>query len=161
MRLSELVYYDETSPSCLRWLQSGGSRRVAGEVAGTFSKALGYWQVKIEGTRYYVHRVIALLQGWSIDGFQIDHIDRDRSNNKLSNLRVVTQVTNLLNKGVRRDSSSGVTGVTWNKRKALWHSRITVDKRTISLGYFEDLCKAIDARKLAEERYRHAVIHKY
>lgn len=154
MQLKDVIAYDETSPSCLRWVLPQSNRVKVGSVAGSFNKATGYWQVTVLGKLTYAHRVIAKLHNLLDDeSLQVDHRDRDRSNNKLVNLRVVTQADNLLNKGIMSNNTSGFTGVTWNNNKSLWVSTITVNKRRIHLGYFGDLNDAVISRRVAEEAY--------
>ena len=92
------VYYDETSPSCLRWKVSGPGKTFHG-VAGT-KREDGYYSVAINNKRYLVHRVIWVLFHYKIGRLLvIDHIDRNPSNNFIDNLRLVTQAENNKNKG--------------------------------------------------------------
>ncbi len=72
----------------------------------------GYKTVSIMGKRYYVHRLIWLMSyGYLPD--LLDHIDRDKTNNKLSNLRVSSKNLNALNlKSCHKDNKSGILGVT-------------------------------------------------
>lgn len=92
------VYYDETSPSCLRWKVSRPGCALHG-VAGTKRKD-GYWSVQINKERFLAHRIVWLLFNYKIDSkLVIDHIDRNPSNNFIDNLRLVTQAENNQNKG--------------------------------------------------------------
>lgn len=86
--------------------------------------------------------------------------DIDHKNGKLSkhdnrkfNLRVATRSQNNMNHDLRNDNISGVTGVSWDKNKSRWHSRISVNNRNISLGYHINFEDAVKARKEAEEKY--------
>lgn len=98
MDLSELYYYDATSPTFLRWNKDIFSGRYhnqknvsKGNVAGGMGNS-GYYQVRVNGRLTLVHRVIwELLNGEIPDGMFIDHIDQDKTNNDISNLRVVTR----------------------------------------------------------------------
>lgn len=113
-------YYDETSPSCLRWKvdRLSANNRVnvkSGEPAGRLKNAQGYYSVMFNEKTYSVHRIIAVLHDIDVDGYVIDHIDRNRSNNRISNLRVVTQKQNCQNMGISSRNSSGVIGVTYLK----------------------------------------------
>lgn len=118
MDLSELYYYDATSPTFLRWNKDIFSGRYhnqknvsKGNVAGGMGNS-GYYQVRVNGRLTLVHRVIwELLNGEIPDGMFIDHIDQDKTNNDISNLRVVTRAGNNQNHPLRQDSSSGVVGV--------------------------------------------------
>lgn len=146
MQLDYFLTYDESSPSCLRWKNPLSNRNKVGSVAGSLNKHLGYWQIIVNGKRTYNHIVIAEMFGIYKEGLQVDHINRDRSDNRRENLRAVTQADNLLNKSKRADNTSGHTGVVWNKRKQKWHSSITVNKVTMSLGYHDKLDDAVSAR---------------
>lgn len=115
----EYLYYDETSKSCLRWKVDGHKIKADFE-AGCLSKITGYYVVRFQGVLYQVHRIVALLHDLEVNGFVIDHIDRNRSNNKISNLRVVSEKENCKNKSIRSDNSSGVQGVHYDKQKDYW-----------------------------------------
>jgi len=78
---------------------------------------------------------------------QIDHIDHDRLNNKLSNLRLVEQKDNLLNKSLYKTSSSGISGINFVKNLKKWKVIMQKDKKRIYLGVFEDFEEAIEVRK--------------
>ena len=90
-------YYDETSPSFLRWKVSKGNSK-AGDIAGHYSNT-GYYRVKLAGEQYAVHRIIWVLFHGEIDSnLSIDHIDNVRTNNNISNLRLVNHKQNMNNK---------------------------------------------------------------
>lgn len=84
---------------------------------------------------------------------QIDHIDGDRSNNKLSNLRVVSNSENQRNAKKPRTNTSGYVGVFWAGWAKSWLAQICVDGRTKKLGYFKKKSEAVNARKAAEAEY--------
>lgn len=109
--LDKYLEYDETaSPTCLRWKVSRGKAR-AGDVAGSVHKK-GYFRVRLFRNNYLVHRVVYQLEmGDLTDEFQVDHIDGDRSNNKISNLRIVDCFGQSQNLKMYSSNSSGVTGV--------------------------------------------------
>lgn len=117
--LEELYYYDESSPTCLRWNKDIFSGRhlnqknvSKGDVAGGFSSGSGYYQVRNYGKLFLVHRVIWELTNGSIpDGMFVDHKDQNKINNRLDNLRLVTKAGNNQNHPLRKDSTSGVVGV--------------------------------------------------
>ena len=115
---SELVYYDETSPSCIRWKVnrlncSNTVKATKGSVAGSISDK-GYWIIPSNGTYYKVHRIVWLLANKTLgQNEQIDHINRQRNDNRLSNLRKVDYVRNRRNISKQQNNTSGVTGVKW------------------------------------------------
>lgn len=96
-----------------------------------------------------VHRFIL---GNAPAGLLWDHKDRDKFNNRRNNLRAVTPVINGRNRGLQRNSLSGVLGVNAS-RWGTWIVLIKVDRQQIRVGSFKTFEEAIEARKNAEEHY--------
>ena len=113
--LKEHLRYDETSPTCLRRLldsptHKGGKSAKAGDVAG--SQKDGARLIKVLNTSYLIHKVVWLLHGNDLPfGWVIDHIDGNPSNNRIDNLRAITQAENCRNQKLARNNKSGVAGV--------------------------------------------------
>jgi hypothetical protein len=173
---AEYFYYDETSPTCLRWKVSvfrgrkdgrgGGGNPVvmAGDLAGSLVHK--YNKVKLDGKMYQVSRVIYKLLNppAEMDGKFIDHINGDSKDNRIVNLRLVSRVTNNRNKKKSLNNTSGVTGVYfYYHKKKKWTSafavvvddkgkRITKSFSTKLLGLLPAFAKAVQWRiaKLAE-----------
>ena len=82
-----------------------------------------------------------------------DHIDHNELNNLKSNLRPATQSENAKNRKLSTNNTSGVTGVGWHKRKQMWQSRININGKRTTLGYYEDKNEAIKVRLQAELIY--------
>lgn len=119
--ISDYVYYDESSPTCLRWKDEYivKRRNNNNNIAGTKSK--NYYVVCINYNKYPVHRVVMKLHGLTSED-TCDHIDNNPLNNKIENLRFVSQRENNRNKkchnGIpRKNNISGVTGVSETKIK--------------------------------------------
>ena len=90
-------YYDETSPSFLRWRISKGTRK-AHDIAGTPS-GNGYYMVGFNRKSYLAYRIIyCIMNGGIDDTLVIDHKDRVKSNNNIWNLQAVTQAENMTNR---------------------------------------------------------------
>lgn len=110
--------YSEESPSGLFWvveIRSGRNRAKVnvspGDVAGAVNSS-GYYQTRVDGKLVSNHRIIWTMQRGEIPkGVFIDHIDRNKLNNKIDNLRLVTPTENLRNMPKRKDNSTGMTGV--------------------------------------------------
>ena len=91
------LYYDQSSPSGLRWKVARSNRVKKDSIAGSKDKD-GYYQVKVCGKVYKAHRVVWFLHHGAIpDGLEIDHKDRKRDNNKIDNLQVKSHRGNCLN----------------------------------------------------------------
>lgn len=113
----------------------------------------GYKQGRIFKKAFAAHRVAwAIYHNEWPDG-QIDHINGDRSDNKISNLRVVSVTDNNRNMAISKRNTSGVVGVYMHKPTQKWIASICHQGKSIHLGYFEDKEAAILARKSAEIDY--------
>ncbi len=76
----------------------------------------------------------------------VDHIDNCKTNNSIANLRWATSVQNNQNASMRKDNTSGIKGVSWNKNAKKWKATISIDGIRITLGYFTKLEDAKQAR---------------
>jgi hypothetical protein len=113
---SEYFYYDDSSPSCLRWkvnIYAGNKYQIlkvsSGDVAGSLSKRDGYWRVWLKRKSYLVHKVIMELNHMHSD--VVDHLDGNRSNNRLDNLVQSSVQLNPRNAKQQDNNTSGFTGV--------------------------------------------------
>ena len=111
----------------------------------------GYVSAKNDNKQILLHRVILQLD----DDCEIDHKhgNKSRHDNRKSNLRPCTHSKNMMNVGLRRDNTSGVTGVTWHKHDQKWIARITVNGVRQLLGKYDNFEDAVNARKVAEDKY--------
>lgn len=87
------------------------------------------------------------------DKIIVDHIDGDRSNNRLNNLRVTKKLKNPINCKKYKNNKSGVIGVYWNSRLEKWCASIGINKKIIHLGVFEVFEDAVEERLKAEKEY--------
>lgn len=98
--ISEWVYYDETSPSFLRWKKdTNNPRSPKDSVAGYLAKGHHYYSVEIQDVLYTVSRIVYLINHGNFDSlYFVDHIDGNKQNNNIRNLRLVTAKENSHNK---------------------------------------------------------------
>ena len=115
----------------------------AGDIAGTIAKS-GYSQIRLNGKTYKAHRLIFIYHHGYFPGF-VDHIDRNKSNNKIENLREASLVQNQGNRKMDVRNTSGYRGVSWYKKDKKWGARITMNGTKKFLGLFEDPSDAYDA----------------
>lgn len=126
------------------------SARYAGREAFT-ANCNGYKRGKINNQFFFAHRVVwAMMFGDCTN--QIDHINGDRADNRIENLRSVTNAENAKNKR-HIQNASGVTGVRVERRTGRWRAEIKVSGRLIFLGTFVKKSEAVTARKNAECKY--------
>lgn len=110
--------------------------------------------IQIDGVEYKAHRLAWLMYYGSEPEGEIDHINRDPSDNRIENLRCVTHAENMYNRGVHKNNTSGTPGVRWHKTTSRWKVEIGVDGRLLSVGYYKTKEEAIEKRLLAEQMYR-------
>lgn len=146
----------ETSTGKLFWAVNRGKVK-AGDEAGCFSNTCGYRMVKIDGVLRLTHRVIWDLvrpEDKLTEGEEIDHIDHNKLNNRIENLRKVKHIGNMHNRSKAKNNKSGITGVLWVKKSKRWWASIFVNGVNINLGYFHTKDEAASARKNAEVAYK-------
>lgn len=120
----QFLYYAEDSPSSLRWkidIYSGKNYSILSTPKNTVAGAKQYrkngepskWILKFNGKNYSVAKIVYIIKNKHVDNSTIiDHIDRNPFNNKIENLRPVTEGVNLKNKNLHTNNSSGFMGVT-------------------------------------------------
>lgn len=146
------------------WFNGGGNggaraaanawnARYAEKEAITAKNGNGYLAGLVLSQRLPAHRIIWALVFEEWPKSSIDHIDHDRTNNRIGNLRAATVADNARNLTRRSDNSTGVTGVFWNKKSQRWTANIRVDGKLIHLGYFPSVDAAANARAAANIRY--------
>lgn len=146
-RIREMLIYVEGH---LHWVKTG-------KRAGCYKRKDGYGCLRLDNNLMLLHRAIWTYHNGPIpDGMFIDHIDGNRSNNVIDNLRLASRSENLLNKGPRRDSGSGVKNVMWNAPTQSWRVKLVVDGRHRHFGLFATIEEAEAAARAARERHHGA-----
>ncbi len=141
----------------LRWKYQSSrgkdwNKQRAGKPAGS-TKADGYMQVGFNGRVMYYHRIVwAMMSGECPDGSFIDHIDGDRSNNRISNLRLASISENNANAKIHKSNKSGIKGVSWAVKPQKWHAAIVFQKKSYFVGQFSKLEDAANAMRMAREK---------
>lgn len=136
--LKTMFYYDETSPSGLRWNRDGKSSKY-GEVAGGINLQ-GYYQVYIAKKIFLTHRIVLGLHDIPIDGFVIDHIDGNRSNNSLNNLRAVSHADNARNRKTMKSGGLPI-GVRHDLKRGMLVASVTDISRKTPSGYISNISR--------------------
>lgn len=149
-RLKELLIYNPDTGLFIWQDKRGG--RWAGRNAGTLHKYKGYRYIDIDGTKYMAHRLAWFFsyKVWPND--QIDHINGIRSDNKLVNLRDISQIENSQNQTrSHKNTKVGFLGVCARGEK--YEARITVNRKQIQLGTFLTVERARDVYLEAKNKY--------
>lgn len=135
-RALELLNYDPET-GVLTWRVRKAIRTAPGSVAGTVN-AEGYRRVEIDGRAYAAHQLAWFMTHGAWGRPLLDHINGDRLDNRLCNLRVADNFLNHQNRRKGwRNSVSGMLGVDYVARgKSRWRARILVDGKSIYLGRY-------------------------
>jgi len=105
-----------------------------GDRAGT-QNGNGYWHITIKDKIYKAHHLVYLYHNQKLPKM-IDHINHIKNDNRIENLREVTDSENGHNRGTPKNNSSGYKGVSWAKANKKWKSQIRIDNKYIFLGYY-------------------------
>ena len=155
--LKELVNYDlDTGLFTWRFGRVGAKK---GATCGSKNKVKGYIEVMLMRKSYLLHRLAFLY----IKGFmpvdEIDHINHIKDDNRWCNLRDVKHLDNQKNRSIFKNNKSGITGVSWCKKTEKWYASIQVNRKSLNLGYYDDLDEAIKAREDANKKYGFHINH--
>lgn len=154
-RVQELFdYIPETGDLIRKCDIVGGKNSICfrkGDIAGSFSKSTGYRHVIVDGVSYLCHRIIWLHVNGYLPENQVDHISRDRLDNRWCNLREVTHTCNMRNRGMDIKNTSGVKGICWKEDRKKWHGQIRHKGKPMHLGFYEDFIDAVAARLAGEQ----------
>lgn len=131
---------------------SAWNAKNAGNAAGTL-KSDGYVRIRFFREQYAAHRLAWLLvTGKDPARDEIDHFDRNRSNNKISNLRLATDSQNAQNRLRGYISKTGVSGV-YQSPNGKFYVQIKCQGKTFHLGIFETIEEATNARERGLAKY--------
>lgn len=155
MNWHELFRYDPETGNLFWKVKPCAKGRVyAGDEIGAGQPEHDYIRTSYRRKKYLAHRIIfEMFNGPIPEGMEVDHINRKRRDNRLSNLRLVNHRDNMRNMPRLNTNTSGVTGVCWFKRDCRWRAVIVIDRRQKHLGYFDSFEEAAEARKAAEIKY--------
>jgi hypothetical protein len=145
--LRELLEYVDGE---LYWKVRLSNRDCIGKKAGSLQRD-GYIRIQIRGIKYPNHRLIYLWHYGELPEF-LDHINQDKTDNRIENLRPATTSQNGMNKKKQKTEAvkaSKWKGVSWQKRDNRWQAYISINGKQKHLGYFTDEDVAASAYNLA------------
>jgi hypothetical protein len=147
--LKEMLEYDPHT-GLFKWKVKKSHIVFPGRPAGCLNK-FGYMRIGIGGKSYMAHKLAWFYYYGTWPITDTDHINRERADNRICNLREATRSQNTLNTKTHRNHTSGVRGVDWVKNCQKWMARIQVNGSRQTIGLFRNLDDAIKAREEAEK----------
>jgi len=152
-RLRHLLDYDQSS-GAFAWRTTTTNRVATGSKAGYASG--GYVMIGIDGVRYGAHRLAIFYVTGAMPEGEVDHINGNRCDNRIANLRSVSHMENMQNERKPRSSNrSGLLGVSLCSQTGRYRAFISINGKSVSVGRFDTPEKAYDAY-VAAKRQRHA-----
>lgn len=148
--LQDLFDYREDG-NLIRKKSIGGNGNDAGKAIGCVpkSKTNKYVTTQIKGQHWCVHKLIYLYHHGHLPK-QLDHINRNKLDNRVENLRPATSAQNASNRNLFKNNTSGCAGVSFKKETNKWFVYVNVNRKRKNIGYFDDLelaeLVAIEAR---------------
>jgi hypothetical protein len=134
----------------LYWKETKG-RAIEGKKAGSYAPS-GYFNIQINRVKYRLHRMIFM---WH-HGFlpkEVDHINGNKLDNRIENLRASTKSQNMRNSKIRKNNKSGFKNVLWRTQEKKWQVQLRAFGKTKHIGYFDDLELAGLVATMAREKY--------
>lgn len=152
-KLKEILWYDELF-GWFCWKHNKCKNKIkAGSRAGYINQR-GYEYISINGINYRSNRLAWFYVYGYWPEHEVDHIDGNPSNNALYNLREVSHQCNMRNTRKSKRNTSGVTGITWDKKNKKWSAFIRKkDGNQTTIGRFKNFNDAVKARWKAEVKY--------
>lgn len=132
-RLKELLKYNPETGIFTR-LVDVNTKFLAGQVAGCLCTTSGYVMLKVDGKQYRAHRLAFLYMYGKWPKGQVDHIEGDKADNRMSKLKVVTSRGNQSNRYTHRNGR--LVGTSFHKMTGKWQAKIVFDKKAVYLGLY-------------------------
>lgn len=136
-RIKELVEYRN---GFLYWkVNTHRGQQKIGDMAGSHTHSRGYSTISLDRKSYLIHRIVWVYHNGDnlkINKF-IDHIDENKRNNRIENLRIANNGQNMQNRDKQKNNKSGYKGVCWNKCSKKWHAQISCKGVKHSIGFFK------------------------
>ena len=154
-KLYSILNYDQDT-GIFTWKVNRRNKAKINTVAG-YKESEGYIVISVFGKSYKAHRLAWLYVYGELPNEYIDHINGNKSDNKIENLRICTNAENQWNSKISSKNVSGVKGVHWCNTKKRWKAKLSINGKIKHIGYFTDLesakIKLMEAREKLHKDY--------
>lgn len=144
--LTALLDYEPESGRFIWKVRSG--KASPGKIAGT-AHSCGYWQINVGGKVQLAHRLAWFMSYGEWPASDIDHINGDKRDNRIANLRLASRSENMANTPPPKNNTSGYKGVWLFRRTGRWMAGYRKDGKSVHLGYFDTAEEAVEAHRTA------------
>lgn len=151
----ELLDYDKDT-GIFKWKKQ--RRGIKTDVPLGTDNGFGYLRITVLGKSYYAHRLAWFYIHGTMPKEEIDHINGNKSDNRIENLRSLSRQGNAQNRNThQKNNDSHMLGVSWHKKAKKWQVHICVYKQRKYLGLFENMNDAHEAYIKEKEKinYEH------
>tara|TARA_R110000868_G_C10667726_1_gene746321 strand:+ start:213 stop:728 length:516 start_codon:yes stop_codon:yes gene_type:complete len=149
--VTKVISYNPETGEFMRLVGTGKGAKKGTITKGSIDKSNGYLCLSVCGVQFYSHRLAWFLTYGNWPTQTIDHINRDRADNRISNLRDVSYSDNNLNMGIRSSNTSDCQGVSWHGKGKKWLAQIKRYGKYYYLGLFESKEKAKELHDFVAE----------
>ena len=147
--LKNILHYDKKTGIFTSKVALGSIKK--NQIMGCVNKR-GYILIGINKKTYRSH-LLAWPYSYGEYPTRLDHKNHIKTDNRIDNLRKVTQQENCKNQAKPKNNTSDVVGVHWIEKNKRWRAYISIDKKRKYLGCYASFSDAVDARKDAEILY--------
>lgn len=148
--LKKELHYDENTGIFTRAITRGKIK--AGSIAGGIHPS-GYIHIRVHAKTHAAHRLAWLYVNGEFPKFHTDHINGNKLDNRVCNLRSVTCKENAINRSIKLNNTSGVIGVSFRNDIKKWKVRISISGVDKNIGTYGSLLDAVAARMRANKEY--------
>jgi hypothetical protein len=141
--IKQLFNYDPRT-GVFTWIKKLSRKTVIGDVAGNLD-ASGYVRIRIDGKSYLAHRLAYVYVNGLPPENCLDHINGNRADNRICNIREATHHENNLNANIKNKNTSGHKGVSWDESRKKWRALAKFNFKSYYLGRFVNKDDAIAA----------------
>ena len=141
--LKEYLIYDPDNGKFFWKKESLNKARKVGEEAGSYA-GNGYSIICVENKRFSGHRLAWYFYYGEWPDFHIDHMDGDKQNNKINNLRKSNPSVNMKNRGLNKNNTTGYSGIQKSRNK--WRVRVRIDGKLLNFGTYDNIEDAVRVR---------------
>lgn len=123
------------------WMMNTTRSKLVGGIAGNANKR-GYISIWINSLQFSAHRLAWAMSNGEWPLLDIDHINGNKSDNRICNLRHASRSENMFNRGKNKNNSSGMKGVTFCKGTGRWRAQMMINRKAMTIGRFDSIEEA-------------------